>query len=102
MIVRKKDGVKYNGICFINCLIDIGEKIYICIVERDEWWCCLMDIVLININFIYNIVLLLYMLFKKKNEEVIKSVYCMVVVNDVFCLFVNNDVIIICYIDDFF
>lgn len=102
MIVRRKDGINYNGICFINWLIDIGEKIYICIVERYVDWFCLMRIVLININFVNIIVLLLQMLDDKKNVKIVKIVNFLVVVNDVVCLFVNYDVIILCYIKDIF
>lgn len=99
-IARKKDGAEYNGICFTNRSIDIGEKIYIRIAERDERWCRSMDIALTNTNPINNTVPLLHMSFKKKNEEALKIVHCMAAVNDVFCLSVNNDATTTCYIDD--
>lgn len=98
-IARKKDGAEYNGICFTNRSIDIGEKIYIRIAERDERWQCSMNIALTNTNPINNTVPLLQM-FKKKNEEALKIVHRMAAVNGVFCLSVNNDATITCYIDD--
>lgn len=99
-IARKKDGAKYNGICFTNRSIDIGEKIYIRIAERDERWHRAMDIALTNTNPVNNSLPLLQMSFKKRYEEAIKTVHYMAAVNDVFCLSVNNDATASCYIND--
>lgn len=99
-IARKKDGAEYNGICFTNRSIDIGEKIYIRIAETDERWRCSMVIALTNTNPVNNTVPLLKMSFKKKKKEAIKIVHGMAAVNDVFCLSVNNDATTSCYIND--
>lgn len=99
-IARKKDGARYNGICFTNRSIDIGEKIYIRIAERDERWRCSMYIALTNTNPVNNTAPLLQMSEKEKNEKTKMIVPCLADVNDVFCLSVNNDATASCYIND--
>lgn len=99
-IARRKDGTNYNGICFTNRSIDIGEKIYIRIAERYADWFCSMRIALTNTNPVNITVPLLQMLDDKKNAKTVKIVNFSAAVNDVVCLSVNYDATTSCYIKD--
>lgn len=93
-IARKKDGEEYNGICFTNRSIEIGEKIYIRIAEKYEQWYNSMDFALTNTDPV-NIT----QINKSDGKEINLRQYS-AAVNDVICFSVDYDATISWNIND--
>lgn len=93
-IARKKDGEIYNGICFTNRSIEIGEKIYIRIAEKYERWYCSMNFALTNTDPV-NITEI-----DESNGKKTKLLPYSAAVNDVICVSVDYDATISCNINE--
>lgn len=102
IIVRKKNGELYYGICFINWLLEVGENIYVCIVEIYVSLFSLVDFGFINMDFVRNIVLFRKLLIGDFGCKVIKFFQILLVIDNVICLFINKDVMVLCFINEKF
>lgn len=98
-IARKKDGEKFDGVCFTNQSLEKGEKVYIRIAETYARWISSMDFGLTNTDPVNNTLPSMDNL-NGITACTIKTLYNSTAVNDVICISVNSDETISCYIND--
>lgn len=89
-----------NGVCFINWLINVGEKIYLCIVEIYVYWLSFMDFGLINKDFNNILVLLIKFIVNVCEKKIDVGFDILFDFNDVFCFILNGNKMFLLFIND--
>lgn len=98
-IARRKDDV-YNGICFSNRSLKIGEKIYLRIAETCARSSSSVDFGFTNTDPTKNTEMLKGPLVCIHKTKILEHLQIFPDINNVICMCINNDATISCSIND--
>lgn len=99
-IAMKKDENIFQGICFTNRSLEIGEKVYVRIAETCARWSSSVDFGFTNTDPAKNAVPPMRSLISTYESKIITGLQISLAINDVICMSINNDETVSCSIND--